>query len=131
MPNPEFTTSVVVRHLPEQTDREAGQYAFSYTITIRNSGDTTGQLIARHWVIADSSGHPSEPSARMSGASPSNEDVRPVTICDNVWIGRRAIILPGVTIGEGSVIGSGAVVMSDIPPLTIAMGNPARKVSRT
>ena len=46
MPKPEFTTSVVVRHLPEQTDREAGQYAFAYTITIRNSGDMTAQLIA-------------------------------------------------------------------------------------
>jgi ApaG protein len=60
MPKPEFTTSVVVRHLPEQTDREAGQYAFSYTITIRNSGDTTGQLIGRHWLIADASGHVEE-----------------------------------------------------------------------
>ena len=50
MPHPEFTTSVAVRHLPEQSDPKAGQFAFAYTITIRNSGDITAQLIARHAV---------------------------------------------------------------------------------
>ena len=60
MPKPEFTTSVAVRHLPEQSDRESGQYAFAYTITIRNSGNTTGQLIARHWIVTDSNGHVEE-----------------------------------------------------------------------
>jgi acetyltransferase-like isoleucine patch superfamily enzyme len=85
--------------------------------------------IASEVLIADSSGHPSEPSSRLAGAPPADEDVRPVTIGDNVWIGRRAIIMPGVTIGEGSVIASGAVVMTDIPPHTVAAGNPARRVA--
>ena len=57
MAHPQFTTSVAVRHLPEQSDRDAGQYAFAYTITIKNSGDVTSQLIARHWVISDANGH--------------------------------------------------------------------------
>ena len=56
MPKPEFTSSVTVRHLPEQSDAQAGQYAFAYTISIRNSGDVTGQLIARHWIITDANG---------------------------------------------------------------------------
>ena len=60
MPNPEFTTSVAVRHLPEQSDVDAGQYAFAYTITIANSGDVAGQLIARHWIITDATGHVDE-----------------------------------------------------------------------
>ena len=60
MAKPEFTTTVTVRHLPEQSDREAGQYAFAYTITIRNSGEVTGQLIARHWIVTDSNGHVEE-----------------------------------------------------------------------
>ena len=60
MAHPEFTTSVSVRHLPEQSDADAGQYAFAYTITIRNSGDITGQLIARHWVVTDATGHVDE-----------------------------------------------------------------------
>ncbi|MEO6407328.1 MAG: Co2+/Mg2+ efflux protein ApaG [Burkholderiaceae bacterium] len=57
MPKPEFTSSVAVRHLPEQSDAQAGQYAFAYTISIRNSGGVTGQLIARHWIITDANGH--------------------------------------------------------------------------
>ncbi len=60
MPKPEFTNTVVVRHLPEQSDPKTGQHAFSYTVTIRNSGDITAQLIARHWVITDSNGHTDE-----------------------------------------------------------------------
>ena len=50
---------------------------------------------------------------------------RPVTIEDDVWIGRRVIILPGVIIGKGSVIGAGAVISKSIPPYSVAVGNPA------
>ena len=60
MPHPEFKTSVVVRHLPEQSDPQAGQFAFAYTITITNSGDITAQLIARHWIVTDANGHVDE-----------------------------------------------------------------------
>ena len=52
-----------------------------------------------------------------------------VVIGDHVWIGYRAIILPGVTIGEGAVVGAGAVVTKDVPPFAIMVGNPARQVS--
>jgi maltose O-acetyltransferase len=51
-----------------------------------------------------------------------------VTIGDHVWIAYRAIVLPGVTIGEGAVIGAGAVVASDVEPYAIMAGNPARQV---
>jgi len=51
---------------------------------------------------------------------------RPVTIGKNVWIGDHASILPGVTIGDGSVIAAGAVVTKDIPPMTVVAGVPAR-----
>jgi len=60
MPRPELTSTVAVRHLPEQSDPQAGQHAFAYTITIRNSGDITAQLIARHWIITDANGHVEE-----------------------------------------------------------------------
>jgi ApaG protein len=60
MSKPEFTVSVAVRPLPEQSQPEAGQYAFAYTVTIRNTGDVTAQLIARHWVITDAEGHTEE-----------------------------------------------------------------------
>lgn len=52
----------------------------------------------------------------------------PVTIGDRAWIGYRAVILPGVEIGEGAVVGAGAVVTRNVPPYTIVAGNPAVKI---
>lgn len=52
----------------------------------------------------------------------------PVTIGNYAWIGYRAIVLPGLTIGEGAVVGAGSVVTRDVPPWTIVAGNPARKI---
>lgn len=49
-------------------------------------------------------------------------------ICDGAWIGLRAMIMPGVTLGEGAVIASGAIVTRDVAPYTIVAGNPARPV---
>lgn len=60
MAKPEFTCTVAVRHLPEQSDAAAGQHAFAYTVTISNSGDITGQLIARHWIVTDANGRVEE-----------------------------------------------------------------------
>ena len=52
-------------------------------------------------------------------------DDRGVVIEDDVWVGARAIILRGVTVGRGAVIGAGAVVTHDVPPYAIVVGNPA------
>ncbi|NRF66375.1 Co2+/Mg2+ efflux protein ApaG [Aquincola sp. S2] len=57
MSRPEFTCSVAVRPLPEQTDAANELYAYAYTVTIRNTGDVAAQLIARHWRISDHRGH--------------------------------------------------------------------------
>jgi maltose O-acetyltransferase len=51
-----------------------------------------------------------------------------VTIGDHVWIGYRALILPGVSIGTGAVVAAGAVVTRDVEPFTIVAGSPARKI---
>jgi acetyltransferase-like isoleucine patch superfamily enzyme len=58
------------------------------------------------------------------------EEVRsgPVEIGRNVWVGRHATILPGVTIGDHSVVAAAAVVVRDVPPRTLVAGNPARPV---
>jgi ApaG protein len=60
MTNPEFTCSVAVRHLAEQSDPSANQQAFAYTVTVRNTGRVTAQLIARHWIVTDAHGHVDE-----------------------------------------------------------------------
>ena len=60
MDKPEFTCSVQTQFLPEQSQLPDGPYAFAYTVRIRNSGSVTGQLIARHWVITDATGHTEE-----------------------------------------------------------------------
>jgi maltose O-acetyltransferase len=51
---------------------------------------------------------------------------RPVSIEDGAWIAARVTILPGVTIGRGTVVAAGAVVTRDVPPNTLAAGVPAR-----
>ena len=56
------------------------------------------------------------------------EEERPVVIGNDVWIGDRVTILPGVQIGDGCIIAAGAVVTSDIPAYTIAAGVPARVI---
>jgi len=57
-----------------------------------------------------------------------NQESRPVRVGDDVWIGAKVIILPGLTIGKGAIIGAGAVVTKDVPPYAICVGNPARVI---
>ncbi len=66
--------------------------------------------------------HPRDPAVRAAGL----EFGCPIRIGRNVWIGGGAIILPGVSIGDGALIGAGSVVTRDIPAGAVAFGNPAR-----
>ena len=52
----EVAVSAAVQYLPEQSDEKGGRYVFAYTISIRNTGNATAQLISRHWIITDSQG---------------------------------------------------------------------------
>ena len=73
-------------------------------------------------VVVATAGHPIDPELRRKVA----QFNVPVRIGSNVWIGAGAILLPGVTVGENSVIGAGSVVTHDIPPNVVAVGNPCR-----
>jgi len=55
-------------------------------------------------------------------------DERPIVIGDDVWIGTRAILLPGVTVGDGAVVAAGSVVTHPVPARAIVGGNPARLI---
>ena len=59
-----------------------------------------------------------------------HDEPQPVAIGDDVWIGARVMIMPGVTIGEGSIIAAGAVVTKDVPPYSIVAGVPAVVLDR-
>jgi len=83
-------------------------------ITDHNHGNYTG----------DDQSHPMEPPKDRKLAA------KPVKIEDNVWIGEYVTILPGVTVGKGSIIGTSSVVTRDIPPYTIAVGIPAKVIKR-
>ena len=85
-------------------------------------------LIGSGALIMDNDMHQLNPVNRRY--STENIAAAPVRIGDNVFIGARAIILKGVTIGDGSVIGAGSVVASDIPSMCIAVGNPAKVIRR-
>ncbi len=68
--------------------------------------------------------HPLDASLRLAG----QEYGKPITVGDNVWLGGNAVICPGVTIGENSVIAAGAVVTKDVVPSVLVGGNPARVI---
>ena len=55
MPERKYDISVAARttFIPDQSDLESGRYVFAYTVTIRNTGDHTAQLVSRHWIITD------------------------------------------------------------------------------
>lgn len=78
-------------------------------------------LIGPNVTIA-TAGHPIEPELRRQTA----QFNVPVHIGNNVWIGANSVVLPGVSIGENSVIGAGSIVTRDIPANVVAVGNPCR-----
>lgn len=68
------------------------------------------------------SGHPLDVCQRNEGL----EYAHPITVGDNVWFGGNVVVLPGVKIGNNSVIGAGSVVTKDIPDNVVAVGNPCK-----
>ena len=80
-------------------------------------------LIGPHCMIMDTPFHHLEPDRRLEAP-----DTDPISIGENVWLGARVVVLPGVTIGDNSVVGIGSVVTSDVPPNSVAVGVPARVI---
>ncbi len=73
-------------------------------------------------VVLATGSHPNAPELRKKAV----QFNAPIIIKDNAWIGANTCIMPGVTIGENSIIGAGSVVTKDIPANVIAVGNPCR-----
>lgn len=92
-------------------------------------------LVAHNVSIMDNLTHPLDPLARRrqvaaiytTGHPRDIElDDRPIVIGKDAWIGAHALVLRGVTVGEGAIVAAGAVVTKDVAPYTIVAGNPAR-----
>ena len=84
-------------------------------------------LVASNAILSGDPGHPLDPVARRTQPAPL-EDLRHVVIGDDVWIAEGAAVLGGVTIGDGAVVATRAVVTKDVPPRTVVAGNPARAI---
>ncbi len=103
---------------------EIGDYClFSWNVVIMDTYRTALDPASRRAALRRAG---DEPHRRIEGAAPA----RPVRIGSNVWIGFDSCILPGVTIGEGSIVGARSVVAADVEPNTIVVGNPAHPVRR-
>jgi acetyltransferase-like isoleucine patch superfamily enzyme len=95
-------------------------------------------LISWNVVLMDTPRFPMDPEGRRialrqaPAQSPrhivANVPAKPIGIGANVWIGFDCCVLPGVTIGDGAVIGARSVVVTDVPPFSVAVGNPARVI---
>lgn len=93
-------------------------------------------LISYQCILADSDNHSIDYNIRKKDLSDWREGKhdwkttksKPILISKGAWIGARAIILKGTTVGEGSIVGAGAVVTKDVPAWTVVGGNPARVI---
>jgi len=85
-----------------------------------------GCLIAPWVRVFDYNGHPLAPGDGRAGAPTPPEEVSPVCIGDNVWIGENAFVQRGVTVGDNSIVSANSVVTKNVPPNAVVMGNLAR-----
>jgi maltose O-acetyltransferase len=111
------------------SESEIGDYSgigmYSYVGTVKIGRDVMigEELIA----ISRNHAHEStETPMRLQGF----QTDRPITIENDVWIGSRVILLPGITVGKGSIIGAGSVVTKNVSPYTIVAGNPATVIRK-
>ncbi|MBQ0059589.1 MAG: sugar O-acetyltransferase [Lachnospiraceae bacterium] len=98
----------------------------NHNVTILDGAPVTfgdNVFIAPNCVFS-TAGHPIDAEQRNQGL----EIALPITVGNNVWIGTQVSVLPGVTIGDNTVIGAGSVVNKDIPSGVVAAGNPCRVI---
>jgi acetyltransferase-like isoleucine patch superfamily enzyme len=130
-PSPRAFDGVIhleARHATARIRIGSGTYVNNGAVIISERGAIDiGErvLIGPDVTVLDSNFHAIDPYARSQGSADSSGMVK---IGDDVFIGQGVTILKGVTVGDRSVIGAGSVVIDDIPPDTVAAGNPCRVI---
>lgn len=106
--------------------RVGDSFYANYNLTVLDVAQVTigSNVMAGPNVSLFTAGHPIHPQARNSGY----EYGLPITIGDNVWLGGHVVVLPGVTIGDNTVVAAGSVVGRDLPSGVVAAGNPCRVI---
>ncbi len=107
-------------------------FGFQNHITSVNRISIGDNLLTGKWVTITDNSH-GETSVEQMDVDPLQRPIvskGPVVIGNNVWIGDKATVLPGVSIGDGSIIAANAVVTKDVPAYSVAAGNPARIIKR-
>lgn len=112
--------------------RDSSVQNYAIIVGYGEPGDTSGLVsigngvrIAAHCMIVAGNHRFEDTSKPIHGQG---IEPKPITIGDDVWIGGSVNIMAGVTIGHGSVIGAGSVVTKDIPPMSVAVGAPAKVI---
>jgi len=100
-----------------------GTFVNNGTVVSARSAVTIGRRcqIAPGVILMDSDFHDPSDLTRSG-------ECRPIVVGDNVWLATRAMVLKGVTVGQGAVVAAGAVVTKDVPPYTLVAGVPARAI---
>ena len=122
-----------VRYTEQPTLRIGNNVGIGHNSTFTIGREITignNVMIGGNVEMFDSPGHPTDPVLRLAGSPAMPEDVKAICIEDNVWIGSGTIIYPGVTVGQGSIVARGAVVMNNVPANVIVAGSPARQIAR-
>jgi acetyltransferase-like isoleucine patch superfamily enzyme len=116
---------------PQLVIKDGAQIGWQSSITVsKEVVIEEDAMVSYNCRISDTDGHPREADLRWMHQRPSSRSTRPVRIGRNCWIGNSTHIMKGVTIGEGAIIGANSVVISDVPPFALALGNPAEVLIR-
>lgn len=123
-----FYSSTMAKHSFCGYDCDIAHADIGSFVSIANGVVIGGGRHPMEWVGMSPVFYEGRDSVKAKFSTHARTPARRVTVGHDVWIGRSAIVLPGVQIGDGAVVGAGAVVTKPVPPYAIVAGNPARLV---